>query len=312
MSFRLFIYYCTLAGAAAALGGWALGRALIPGEGLIAQGLKGLYLGLCLAVALALVDALWNFPLSRIGSILGRGLVALLIGALAGLAGGLVAQTLYQASTQVALLSWGALVLGYTLVGTLIGLSIGIFDLLGSLAVGRDPRGAVRKIKSGLLGGFLGGILGGIVSLLLHSWWGSLFADRAADLLWSPSATAFAALGACIGLMIGLAQVILKQAWLRVEAGFRPGRQQILTRDRITIGRAESSDVGLFGDPAVERMHAYILRQGNDFVIDDAGTAAGTYVNEERLTAPHVLRSGDVIRVGRCVLRFGERTRKAR
>ena len=65
-----------------------------------------------------------------------------------------------------------------------------------------DPRGAVRKVKSGLLGGALGGVVGGVVSLFLRSSWGDLFADRPEDLLWSPSASAFAALGACIGLMI--------------------------------------------------------------------------------------------------------------
>ena len=47
-----------------------------------------------------------------------------------------------------------------------------------------------------------------------------------------------------------------------VEAnGFRPGRQILLTRPETTIGRAESCDIGLFGDPAVERLHARITRE---------------------------------------------------
>ena len=58
----------------------------------------------------------------------------------------------------------------------------------------------------------------------------------------------FVALGMCIGLLIGLAQVILKEAWVRVEAGFRAGREMILSKPEVTIGRAESCDIGLFGD----------------------------------------------------------------
>jgi hypothetical protein len=307
MSFRLFIYYCTLAGAASALAGWALGRALTEGDGLLVQGLKGLYLGLVLALALALVDALWNFTLGRVLSILGRAVTAACLGGMAGLLGGLVGEGLYRAWDVGALL-----VVGYTLVGLLIGLSVGVFDLMASVALGSNPRGALRKVRSGLIGGALGGVLGGMLSLLLHNSWAGLFAGRDADLLWSPSAAAFAALGACIGLMVGLTQVILKEGWLRVEKGFRAGREQILARGETTVGRAENCDVGLFGDAEVNRLHARIVRSGQDFVLADAGSSTGTYVNNERLTAPRVLRGGDLIRVGRSLLRFGERTKRAR
>ena len=60
----------------------------------------------------------------------------------------------------------------------------------------------------------------------------------------------------------------------------------------------------------MDRVHARIRREDGHFVLSDAGSATGTYVNEERLRGPRVLHSGDAIRVGRCVLRFGER-RKA-
>jgi hypothetical protein len=307
MSFRLFVYYCSLAGAASALAGWALGRLLPYGDGAIAQGVKGLFLGLALSLGLALVDALWNLSLSRVFAIAARVLSAVLVGGMAGLLGALVGEGLFR------LLEWNPLrIPGYVLVGLLIGLSVGVFDLLASLAANRDPRGALRKVKSGLIGGTLGGVLGGVVSVLLHSSWKGLFHDKAAELLWSPSAAAFAALGACIGLLIGLAQVMLKEAWIRVEEGFRPGRQQILARDETTIGRAESCDVGLFGDAAVDKLHARIRRQAGEFILDDAGSATGTYVNGVRLAGPRVLRSGDLIRVGRCLLSFGERTKKGR
>jgi pSer/pThr/pTyr-binding forkhead associated (FHA) protein len=92
-----------------------------------------------------------------------------------------------------------------------------------------------------------------------------------------------------------------------VDQGFRKGREQILAKQEITIGRAESCDIGLFGDMAVERVHCKIVRQGNQYLLVDAGSTSGTYVNDVRVVQPHPLRSGDAIRLGRCLLRFGER-----
>ncbi len=302
MSFRLFVYYCALCGGAGALLGWGLGRKLAAGQGLLAQGMKGFWLGIALALALSLVDGLWSFSPRQALPILVRAMTALLVGAMGGLLGGLLGEALYCRR------QWGVfLVFGYTLVGLLIGLSVGVFDLLAHLAANRDARGALRKVINGLIGGTVGGILGGIVSLVARAGWGRLFHDKPSDLLWIPSAAGFFALGCCIGLMIGLAQVILKEAWLRVEEGFRAGREMILARPKITIGRAESCDLGLFGDPAIERLHATIQRLGNGYVVRDAGSVGGTFVNDERIAAPRVLRSGDVIQVGRAVLRFGER-----
>jgi pSer/pThr/pTyr-binding forkhead associated (FHA) protein len=81
----------------------------------------------------------------------------------------------------------------------------------------------------------------------------------------------------------------------------------LLGKAETTIGRAEACDVGLFGDPGVERLHARIVRRGDDYFLADAGTAGGTFLNDRRVTDPAPLRSGDAIRVGGCVLRFGLR-----
>jgi hypothetical protein len=306
MSFRLFIYYCALCGGGGAYVGWALGRALAAPSGTLAQGIKGLFLGLAVALALGLVDALWNLSLRRLLLILGRVLTAVLVGSMGGLLGGLLGQVLYERSPQGVYK-----VLGWTLTGLLIGLSLGVFDLMIGVLQGQDPRGALRKVRNGVLGGTVGGLLGGGLDLALHGAFADLLADKPVERLWSPSAWGFVALGACIGLLIGLAQVILKEAWIKVEAGFRPGRELLLTKPEVTLGRAEGCDVGLFGDAAVEQLHARIRRAGNAFVLSDAGTASGTYVNGQLLRGPRELRGGDRIRVGRCVLCFGER-RKGR
>jgi pSer/pThr/pTyr-binding forkhead associated (FHA) protein len=117
-------------------------------------------------------------------------------------------------------------------------------------------------------------------------------------------------LGMCIGLLIGLAQVILKEAWLKVEKGFRPGRELIVSKEQVVIGRGEACDIGLFGDNGVERTHARILRKGDRYLLVDADTPGGTYLNGHRIDGPTPLRAGDAIGVGKAVIRFGERQKR--
>src|SRR5262249_54388941 len=145
---------------------------------------------------------------------------------------------------------------------------------------------------------------------VLDAGWGRLLSGKSGS-YWSPSATGFVVVGLCVGLLIGLARVILKEAWVRVEKGFRAGRELILSKPETLIGRAESCDIGLFGDNAVEKTHARIVRQGGSYVVTDAGTPNGTYLNGERITGPTPLRSGDLIEVGAAALRFGERQKRA-
>src|SRR5262249_60253475 len=105
-------------------------------------------------------------------------------------------------------------------------------------------------------------------------------------------------------------QVILKEAWVKVEKGFRAGRELILSKPLLTIGRAESCDIGLFGDPNVEKLHVRIVQRGGQYLVEDQGTQAGTLVNGRRIFGPTPLRSGDLIQIGRNTLSFGERARR--
>jgi ABC-type multidrug transport system ATPase subunit/pSer/pThr/pTyr-binding forkhead associated (FHA) protein len=66
---------------------------------------------------------------------------------------------------------------------------------------------------------------------------------------------------------------------------------------QITIGRA-GCDVVL-DNPQVSRFHAQIDRApGGGAILRDAGSSNGTFVNGQRLAAPHTLRQGDVIQIG--------------
>jgi hypothetical protein len=317
MSFRSFIYYCALCGGCTALLGWFIGRAPLPewvlkeslridNESLIEIGkaaFRGMLLGMLVAFGLGILDAILS-PGKGFFRFLGRVVVAVLVGSIGGLLGATVGQAFYG------LFQFSAfLVFGWTITGLMIGAAPGMYDLLERLLRRENLSGAFRKLIHGLIGGCVGGFLGGLIFLALGFAATAVFRDQATN-FWTPVAAGFVALGMCIGLLIGTAQVILKEAWLKVESGRRAGREVILSKPAVTIGRAESCDIGLFGDPTVERTHARILLQDNRYVLADENTPGGTYLNGERIGEPALLRSGDEIRVGNCTLRFGERQKR--
>jgi hypothetical protein len=304
MSFRLFIYYCAVCGGWAAFLAWAV----VWGVGindvaspLLRAGLIGAVVGGLVAGAIGFVDA----RLNAVGrQRLTRVIICAGLGLAGGLAGGLIGQglTILQRSLP-AVLAWAPLCLGWILAGVLIGASVGVYDLVRARLAGEDSYASLRKTVNGILGGLLGGGVGG-------AFFGVLSVSGAEALPHSGLTVGLVILGVSIGLLVGLAQVILKEAWLKVEEGFRAGRELMLTRDVTTIGRAEGCDVGLFGDHTIEKQHARILLEGNRYLLADAGSAGGTYLNDEPVGGPTPLRSGDLIRVGRSILRFGERQKR--
>lgn len=297
MSFKLFIYYCALCGGWAAFLAW--GMAQVGGfnprtsslKEIVSAPLTAGVLGLLVAGAVGAMDALLNAVgsqrLVRVG-------ICLAIGLVGGLVGGLIGQLLYN-------LSHWTLVVGWILMGVAVGASVGVFDLVRAVTAKEDRRAPLKKVLNGVLGGLVGGLMGGLPFGFLAGL-GKL--DR------SGLAIGLVMLGACVGLMIGLAQVFLKEAWIKVESGFRAGREVMLTKDATTIGRAESCDIGLFRDNTIERLHAKISLQANRYYLSDENTPAGTFVNNARVSQPTPLKNGDLIRVGSCELRFGERQKR--
>jgi hypothetical protein len=308
MSFRLFIYYCALVGGWAAFVGWMLGALIRPAEEPFKATIRGMWVGIAIALGLSLVDALWNLSTKQPLQILLRVGVAVLVGWLGGMFGGFLGQVLFVAFNNNGVF----LVFGWTLTGLLVGASIGVFEILSGIVRQQDMEGAKKKLLKGLVGGTAGGLLGGILALLFRLIWGRVLGVGPGDMdrVWSPSSWGFVALGACIGLLVGLAQVILKEAWIKVEKGRRAGRELILSKERTTIGRAESCDIGLFGDNQVEKVHASILLLSNRYYLEDAATPAGTYVNDRKVVGRVPLNSGDLIRVGGSVLCFRERQKR--
>jgi len=87
------------------------------------------------------------------------------------------------------------------------------------------------------------------------------------------------------------------------------GKRIDLADDEHTVGRGDKNDI-IVNDPLASRVHAIFMRRGGVFLLEDLGSHNGTYVNDERILGARFLRSGDLIRVGRALLRFGERQKK--
>jgi hypothetical protein len=159
-----------------------------------------------------------------------------------------------------------------------------------------------RKARNGLIGGTIGGLVGG----LLFDWIALARSEM------SGRATAFVILGLSVGALIGLAHVVLKEAWLTVLDGYRPGRQLILSKDTTVLGRAEHLALPFLGhaDSELEPEHARITRQANGgYLIEDNRTRIGTLVNSQPIHGPVALRDGDLVKLGTNIVRFNHRRR---
>jgi pSer/pThr/pTyr-binding forkhead associated (FHA) protein/predicted Ser/Thr protein kinase len=90
---------------------------------------------------------------------------------------------------------------------------------------------------------------------------------------------------------------------LRVIQGEERGRRLKVDAE-LLIGRAAPDDEGRLGeDPEISRRHARVSRGADgQLVIEDLGSANGTFVNDERIGAPRTLDLGDVVRVGKAIL----------
>lgn len=91
-------------------------------------------------------------------------------------------------------------------------------------------------------------------------------------------------------------------ALLVVHHGPNAGARFLLDVDLTTAGRSVSCDIFL-DDVTVSREHAHFVRVGNTFLMRDAGSLNGTYVNRERF-AEAELHEGDEVQIGKYRLTF--------
>jgi len=77
------------------------------------------------------------------------------------------------------------------------------------------------------------------------------------------------------------------------------------TKRVVNVGRDRTSDLRL-DHPGISRAHFRVRREGTLYVLEDCLSANGTFVNGRRVSS-HVLGDGDVVEVGKYVLKISQR-----
>jgi Protein of unknown function (DUF3662)/FHA domain len=97
-------------------------------------------------------------------------------------------------------------------------------------------------------------------------------------------------------------QKVRAPATLALISGGQPVRVYPLNAPELSIGRSDQSDIAL-SDPGVSRNHARILREGDDFIVEDLRSTNGTDVNGQPVRRRR-LADGDVIKLASSTLQF--------
>lgn len=288
MSLWRSVYYCAVIAGWAAFLGWLPAEFLFfrsgTGGGNLAVTVTGAMLGAAVGLGLSLVAGMANAQLRQLVL---RGLVGLAGGAMCGAVGATLGNVLFSVGIPRAF--------GWLVMGLGIGIVDGVYEQSKS------------KIRNGLIGGCIGGLIGGFLFEPLQSLIGSQSGMTS-------RAVGFVILGLCIGALIGLAQVVLKDAWLTVLDGYRAGRQLILSQNVTALGRGDHLALPFMGlmNKDLESEHLKIVRQANgSYVVEDNHSKLGTRLNNQPLQSPLALNDGDVIKFGTNFVRFNERRRSA-
>jgi pSer/pThr/pTyr-binding forkhead associated (FHA) protein/uncharacterized protein YegL len=204
-----------------------------------------------------------------------------LVAAALGAGGALIGQLLFG------LFGGGTIAraLGWALFGAAAGAMLGLADRSRSKA----SRGAV----GGAVGGFLGGFVFDILAQGLQGGLGEVVAR----------VLGLGALGFAIGLMLQLAQQALKTAWLSgITTGPYEGKQYILGKPIVTVGRSDGNDIGLYREKTLAlKAGAFAFNQGRWTYSGEAIEVNGSSTSSATLTG------GDTIQFGNTQFLFEER-----
>ncbi|RYD92934.1 MAG: FHA domain-containing protein, partial [Sphingomonadales bacterium] len=237
--------------------------------------------------------AVWTWRGLGLGALLGAIGVNLGAGIGGGLANGIFGNDwLYTGALPTRMIARTLFFLG---IGTFIGAGIGASSL------------NVRKLIQGAVGGLVGGAIGGLLFDPIGEILGRTILVSRGQLtgeVGGPSRmVGWILVGSMVALMIGLVDRLTRKAWLRADFGRNEFKEWPLDATQNLIGRGETCHVILRNDPQVAPVHASIARQGSHFIISDAGTPAGTFVNGHRI-AQAALQPGDMVQIGSFAMRF--------
>ncbi|MBI5182046.1 MAG: VWA domain-containing protein [Nitrospirae bacterium] len=295
MSGRWKIIFYFLAGAMGGLGSWAFVLFLLNKDFLnpltshiILGAVVGLHIGSYIWSVEAIV-ARQRYQAVR-GAIYGG-----ISGVIGGGIGGLFGATIFIVIGEFVVERMTAL----SEIGVYLGLAMG-WGLLG-LFIGMSGGLAERswkKVLYGVVGGSIGGIAGGTIFNLLRS-----------NINYSATAIGLALLGGFIGLGISLVEEAFAAVKIKIIKGRNEGREFVVAKNLISIGRDDRCDVCLSGNEGVALQHAKIIVNNKAFEIQETGGGTGVYVNDRKISSGE-LKNGDVIRMGSAILLFNHYRQK--
>ncbi|GAB2910433.1 FHA domain-containing protein [Rhodococcus aerolatus] len=88
---------------------------------------------------------------------------------------------------------------------------------------------------------------------------------------------------------------------LVVTQGALKGTRITLGTQAVLMGRADDSTLVLTDDYASTR-HARLSPRGTDWFVEDLGSTNGTYLDQDKVTAPTRVPLGTPVRIGRTVI----------
>jgi len=91
---------------------------------------------------------------------------------------------------------------------------------------------------------------------------------------------------------------------LVMQSGPGMGMEYLLDRNELFLGRDAVNDI-VINDSEVSRKHARLIMEGATYKLEDLGSTNGTFIRGQRLSAPVLLKPGEVITLGeKIVLRY--------
>ncbi|MCB9229916.1 MAG: GGDEF domain-containing protein [Deltaproteobacteria bacterium] len=81
------------------------------------------------------------------------------------------------------------------------------------------------------------------------------------------------------------------------------GKRYVLKGSPLKVGRSVDADVTI-AESSVSRVHAVLKKEQDQIILEDAGSANGTYVNDVRVSSPVLLNDQDMVRLGAVILKF--------
>jgi hypothetical protein len=300
MSLAIRIYYNAVFGGLGGLLGWMLyGVFFDARESGAAHWLfSGCVIGGSIGYLVVSVEAIRDHSLVRFSRLATYGLVLGAIGGAIGMLSGEVINSWIVSGVGADrgnVFKLLAAMIARGIGWSFLGLAVGISEGLAARSLGKFSYGAI----GGCIGGFVGGCL---FFLLYRAGTGSVSAA-----LWG--AMGLVILGACIGSLSALVSGVFQPASVKVLRGWQEGREYSVDKSQNSLGRDEHVDIALFRDMRIEKMHAYIQREGERFLLINNGAPADyTRVNGVPVARAQELHDGDRIELGQVVLRFQLRT----